>query len=307
MERPENINLNEAEWERLSEEEQQALAEDDSADPAKMDDERQKAELRAGADEELPEDDKTDKAAAAEPAASAPKAEGEAKAGEEPAAADAAAPPAERDRPDFVPQLPVGDARDFDAEEAALVKKYEEGEIAEAEYRKQLRAIGVAEAETRTATTFNSAVREQVWKSNVDDYISQEGKEHYKPGSIMYAALGRALDLLGPDADKENWSDKKLLAEADKRVMSEFGVKPGVPPAPPPAAPKPAPRKSEADARKLAPTTLNEIPAADLPTTGNDKWEAIDRLADSDPTGEAYERALARLSPEDQAAYLARA
>jgi hypothetical protein len=298
MDRPENIALTDVEWQKLSEEEQSALVEDESDDPAKLDSEKQHAELAAGADEVITDDETTTDAdkktpAAEEKTAVPAKAEGE---GE--AAAEEEAP----DRADFVPQLNVPTERNFDEEEAALVKKYEDGEIPEAEYRKGLREIYVAQSASVNATSFNEQVRRQVWEARVAEFV--ETREHYKPGSIMYAALDRALGILGPQADKEGWSDMKLLTQADKAVRSEFGVKPGAEAKEEPKkeAPKAPPRKTEAQAREKAPMTLNEIPAAELPDTGNDRFAALDKLADSDSS--AYERELARLSPEEQNAYL---
>jgi hypothetical protein len=283
------------EWDGLGPEEQAALQADETEDPAAIADQQAKLALEQETDDESTVEEGADDAEG-KPAAEAETAKAQAKESAKDADKEPATSEAEPEgRKDFIPQLKVPEGRDLDAEEAELVKKYEEGEIPEAEYRKALREIATAAAETRFAANFNEQVRAAVWRERVNEFI--EAREHYKPGSILYAALDAALGKLEEQANQEGWSDMKLLQEADRKVRAEVGLNLGSAP----TKETPAPGRSEAKARTRAPVTLAEIPAADLPDTGEDRFAALDKLAETN--SEAYERALARLTPEEQLAY----
>lgn len=280
------------EWDGLTDEERAAL-QDDAPDAAAVDSAEQKAELAAGAPEE--DDDEEESAPAAKEGETAAETEGE-------TAKPAVEEP--RDQRDFAPQLPVPEARDFDKEEGDLVKKYEEGEISESDYRKALRELGVAQAEAGMSEKFNRSVKDAVWKSAQEEFL--ETHDQYK-SRIMHGALASAISELEGTEEKPgegaNWSGRKLLEEAHKRVMKEFGQQVTTEASPAKAAAPKAPKqRTEAEARKLAPATVGDMPAADLATTGDDKFAELDRLAESNSA--EYERALARLSDSELAAYI---
>jgi hypothetical protein len=280
--------MTDAEVALLTPEERTAL-EDPTPDAAQADDAAKKAAL---ADDAGDDDDGDAETGGAEPARAADPA-GQA------AASDVALPAAKADEPKervFLPTLPTGDARNFDEEEAALVKKYEEGELDEANYRRGLREIYTAQSAAENASKFNEEVQKQVWENEVGKFIRVN--QQYKPGTVLYSALGRALELEGAAEGADNLAGDELLARAHKRVMAEFGINPAAGAGNPAlTAPK---RPGEAAARSSAPITLGEVPAADLPDVGGSKYAHLDKL-----DGLAFENALAKLPPAEQEAYLA--
>lgn len=290
--------MTEAEVALLTPEERAAL-EDPTPDAAQVDDAAKKAALAADAAGGIVDDDDDQNLDATDLAAAKAALAGDADAAKAAAAAadkgadDAATKQADGKERVFMPTMPTAAARDFDAEEAALVKKYEEGEVNEADYRKGLREIVVAQTEAQHADKFNTEVQKQVWENEVAKFIRTNAQ--YKQGTVMYSALGRALELEGAAEGADNLAGDELLARAHKRVMAEFGI---TPPASKDslAAPK---RPSEDDARKLAPKTLADVPAADLQDMGGGKFAHLDNL-----DGLAFENALARLSEGERDAYL---
>lgn len=291
----------------LTEEERAAL-EDDAPDPAKVDDTAKKAALAGGGTPDNPvlemvDDGDLDAKAAADEtdddddeaaAAAAKKGDGDAATEGEEGKPAVTEPPVEARERQFVPLLPVPTARDFDAEEVALVKKFEEGELTELEYSKAKRELSAAFSEAQHADKFNEAVQDAVWLNEQRRFL--KAHPEYKQGTPLYAALDCATRLEGKAEGAEELSGDELLERADKRVKADYGLKvplPGVAP----VAPKKA---GEEQARKNAPKTLGEgVPAADLADTGRGgRFAHLEQL-----DGLELENAIAKLSQADQDEY----
>lgn len=150
------------------------------------------------------------------------------------------------------------------------------------------------------ADTINALIREGVIKSGADaDAIAEFEKLSKRYGR---EASEEGMED-GPDLKASKWA----LSEAADRMRMKAGKTAAPAPAPTPAAPKPAVR-TEAQARadravdrSALPPSLAGAPLAADATVAGDKFAHIDRLPRMD-----QERAVAALSPAEEAEYLAR-
>ena len=216
-------------------------------------------------------------------------------------APEAEATTAEVDREPFVAKMPVGEAVDYDAKLADLSKRFEDGEVSTAEYNAELTHILSDKIQQEQAARFNEAVEKQLWERAKEDFFG--ANEQYKKSAVLFGALGAAIGQIEKDAAEGKIarpSGSKLLSDAHAIVMREFGQ---VPPA---ASAKPkatTSRVGQPPDLASVPTTLAAVPSAQEPDTGTDRFAELDRLAETDAT--EWERRLAAMSPQDQAAYLA--
>ena len=113
---------------------------------------------------------------------------------------------------------------------------------------------------------------------------------------VLFGALGKMVESITNDPTKAHLTDIQILIEADKAVKDAFGIKP--------AAAGPGKEKVIDIAKGKPPAplpdhvTLGDIPAAGAEDVGDDPYSALDKLS-----GEAYEAALERLTPQQKDAY----
>lgn len=114
-------------------------------------------------------------------------------------------------------------------------------------------------------------------------------------GAALFGALNEAVKALNADPANAVKSDMQIMILAHKTVAELFGFKPAATPA------KPATPTGKPAAALPTHQTLAHVPASDAEPTG-DPFAALDRLS-----GEAYETALERLTPDQRDRYLSRA
>ncbi len=305
-------DIEDDELEGLSEDERAALeAEDDEAEILKSiaDDEEelddgddQDDDEAAEDDEEAGEGDAADGREADDPA---PEGNGEEGAETELSANPAPAQPA---APDFVPQFTAkvpedlgARLEDVNARFAQLQQKLEDGDISVAEYVVQNQALvdermalKLAEEQAKWADAQNREQRQQRWQWEVERFHATEAAALYKD-PIMKAALDVAVRQLDADPANAKKPDAWFLEEADRQVRQRMSLAP---------ADKPASGRRAAKQPDLSnlPRTLGNLPAAELSETGADEFAYLDKLLDKDPM--AYEAALRKLTPEQEARYL---
>jgi len=124
------------------------------------------------------------------------------------------------------------------------------------------------------------------------DYLAKDLK-----GNAMFGALGEAVKAVSADPKFANATGMAILIEADKAVRGLFNME----------APKPKDKEPDKPVVKPATPrpdikTLANVPNSERQETTADPFTALDRL-----TGDAYERALERLSVEQRAEYERRA
>lgn len=265
----------------LSDEERAALEDEDQSESASANDEDDQDE---GSVESLPDtdsayDDDDD-------------ADGDEDAGEDEEDDPEAVVPAEF-RPEMVAPVVEGAAdriSELDSRLDALVEQFRDGEIDMATFLSEQGKINdermeikLAESQAEFAKTQNEATRDQRWQWEQERFFSQKHTAIYKD-PILRAALAASVKTL--DADKAN-AGKPLawfLEEADRKVRLLMAAKP---------------RQPKTPNLSAVPKTLATMPAAELPETGGGEFAHLDKLDGLD-----LERALAKLSPEQEARYL---
>lgn len=193
-----------------------------------------------------------------------------------------------------------------------LAAKFKAGEIDGDQFIAETRKIADERAEleamrteVRVAERLNAQNAQHQWARAVKTFM----KEVKAAEGIDYAKdpeKAEKFDLfvkaLAGDPKNEGKSFKWYLGQAHKATKAVLGLpdKPAAGGQKPAAPAKPAGRKPPTAA---VPKNLAQVPGSDGPgDVGGDEFAELDRL-----TGEAYEQALARLTPAQRERYLAQA
>lgn len=192
-----------------------------------------------------------------------------------------------------------------------LMRKFSEGELTDEEYQAQLDAAEQkldSLKDTKRAAEFNQRVAQanekavmESWKASVNGFFKAtketEGID-YANNRVLNSALDTVVkDLATAKDDAGNLvhGDKPqrwFLKEAHRLVKENFGIV-AVPKGAKPGAKQPAAGKAP-DLSKVPPA-ISRAPAAGASDDGGE-FASLDGL-----TGMALERAVARMSPEQQA------
>lgn len=243
--------------------------------------------------------------------------------------------PEVNDPPPFKPALTADMTKQrTDAQKALddLEEKYDDGDITKEEFtaqraplREQIRKVDVAEA----ADSARAADRQEAVVGRFNQWI-QAGFEAAKKAGIDYldpanadkvteldealVRFAKAAPLMHPGKPGAFY-DQWALNEAHKEVAAKYGINfraaaaaPGPTPAPPPAAKTPAapaptakPGTRAAPDLSLLPPTLAKAPPAADTNLQVDEFAHLDVMTPAEA-----ERAVARMTPEQQERYLAR-
>ena len=290
--RPDDISAEE--WAQLSPAEREAIAAGDGDD---ADADALAAVAAAGDDPE---------AAAAATAAAAQAAE------EEAAAAAAAGDPAP-----FVPVFKAALPEDFEAQVEALKTKrsdlrtqFKAGELELDDYEAQRETIDEKLGELNTlkvkadiAADNEKQTGEQRWTWECDTFYADEANAIYKDRLLAAAHNAAVIDLASEESlkahpERAKWTGTRFLREADKLVRASMGVKPATPN---PADDK-APRNLKPSPPDKIPPAISKLPVAAAAAVDGDEFAAIANLE-----GVEYERAIARMNPEQRERFMASA
>ena len=184
-----------------------------------------------------------------------------------------------------------------------LKQKWEDGELTEAEYnietsaleRKMARLEGKIEAaeeqaeeEAEKIERYNQQVQ-AAWNQEEKAFFEQPENKKFLESPRMMKALNEIVTELQQKPNLTPKDFNKLLKDARNSYVQEFGEFYQGAKSTPSKPAKPQPK---------IPQTLGNVPAA-LPNADGNKFAHLDKLS-----GKDYEAALAKLSPEDQEAYL---
>lgn len=177
-------------------------------------------------------------------------------------------------------------------------RKFDDGEISSQEFVRQNADIAAQRAQLQSqidAANQALAINRASWGEACGDFL-----DHY-PG---YRDNPRVLSMLDAEVrhiqeGADNPFDPAILVQARKSVDEAIVALGGKPPH---GAAAPARPQTQVKPRQEPIPTLGAAPAADVSETGNPAFDQLDRLANSNP--EAYEKALALLSPAQLEAYM---
>lgn len=182
-------------------------------------------------------------------------------------------------------------------DKAALIEKFDDGELTAKEYQaeldklnKQERAIERAIDKAQIAADMERQRQVNEQEATINGFLNEHGiKRDF--ADLRFAALDSAVKIVASQAENAELSVREILQKAYSLCV-EQGV----------IAQKTTKAESK-PARKPLQTvpTLARVPAADM--TGTDSGSRFAHLDRLDPV--AREAAFAKLSPADQEAYLA--
>lgn len=213
-----------------------------------------------------------------------------------------------------VPSADIGQIdqalKDLNAQREALESAYEAGDSDKtyAEHRAELREVDQAiqelnleKAEARAIQKLNAAYQLEWWTREVNAFKREAMKEgiDYDKDEKLGAEWDRAVQFLGQDPNNANQEAKWFLQEAHEMVKARFRV--GTTRSEPA---NPASRVDEALAARRRrknelPPSLAKVPEAGQQDEREAEFSHLEKLS-----GEALEKALARMSPDQADRYL---
>lgn len=186
--------------------------------------------------------------------------------------------------------------------EAALKEKFKSGDIEFDEFE-EARAIIVEERnrleraalKAEISQEMSAQTAEQQWETTVNGYLNSVKTEiDYLKDAEKAADFDQFVKVLAANPANQDKSMEWFLQEGHRRVKVLHGI--DAAPAKDDKPGKPASRKPPLDA---APKNLSQVPGSDGPGDVQDEFADIDRLE-----GEAFEAALAKLTPAQRERYL---
>jgi hypothetical protein len=185
-----------------------------------------------------------------------------------------------------------------------LEAKYDEGDMSIHDYTAARDKVN-RQIYKHNAGLEADARSEIAWKKEQFHFLKNRpeylpGQQADAPGKVranaLFGALSETIKGLSSEEANANLTGMQLLVKADAIVKEAFGLKPGK-----------KPEEKKPDEKKPAAAlpdhkTLSDVPAAGKNGAEDDAFAQLDKLS-----GEAYEAALERLSPEVRDAYLSRA
>lgn len=185
----------------------------------------------------------------------------------------------------------------------ALQKQYDDGELDMAEFlskRDEIREKIIAD---KLATQISEQSQDQVaaalWGQAVQNFLDSRVGAAYKGDPVLWSTLDNVVKTMAQDDANANLSDKQLIEKAHEEVAKRFrvdGAKPTV-----------TPKQEVADKRRPSlgevPRTLRDAPAAADNSAADNEFANLDALQDKGDSA-AFERALAKLTPDQQERYL---
>lgn len=284
----------------LSDEERAAIKDDDDESDilkniAGGDDNDDDEDIAGNSDESsVGHDDVGDTSAKAEDSITA---EGDNGKGEE--EDDTPAPEAEFQQ-EFRSQIPDGleeKISSLDRRSEELMQKFKDGDVDLPEFMAQKSSIDdermqltLDQKQAEWALRQNEDSRAQRWKWEQERFFNQEKSSIYKD-PIILAALDASVKQIASDPANAKKAPGFYLEEADRQVRKRFNM--GEQPA------KTAKAQNRQPDLSGVPKTLAQLPAAEMPETGDVEFAHLDKL-----DGIALEQALRKLTPEQEARYL---
>lgn len=207
-------------------------------------------------------------------------------------------------QPEFKASVPDGldekiTALDTRADE--VMDRFKGGEIEMPEFIRLIREIDnerlhltLAQKQAEWAKSQNDDNKAQRWVWEQERFFAQEKASIYKD-PILHAAITASVNQLNADPANAKKPFSFFLDEADRQVRQRFNVGGSQVATAAPAKP------AEPDLSKL-PKTLANLPSAEISETGGGEFAYLEKLLEKDPM--AYEAALGRLTPEQEARFL---
>lgn len=142
----------------------------------------------------------------------------------------------------------------------------------------------------------------RLWEEEVDRFL--EANQAYKD-PVLYQTLDTMVKVIASDEANKNLTNRKILERAHEELSKRFKVGEAAAPADPKKALE---QKRKPDLSGVPPSLAGVPPAAPASVEG-DEFSHIDALQRQAESGDAeaqakLERAIARLTPEQQERYL---
>lgn len=189
-----------------------------------------------------------------------------------------------------------------------LAERFEDGDMTTRDYQTELDKLNKQERDLELEVykaNLAKEMREQqelnAWQATVNAFLDEHTA--YRENDLMYKTLDVAVKDIAQKAQDagENVSGREILNRAHAQIQESFGL--STQQETQQGQQEQQPEKPKKGAKPQAPPTLGKLPAADVTETENSKYAALDKLMEQDP--ERYEAELAKMSDEERDRYLA--
>ncbi|MFZ6813543.1 hypothetical protein ACO0K3_03680 [Undibacterium sp. Rencai35W] len=218
----------------------------------------------------------------------------------------------ERFRPTYHAELPASftqTAEQVETNIADLKAKFKAGEIDFDEYESQksehdkyLRELDKALVKVDISKEMSAQSANQEWVFTVKSFvnsIAKEGGTDYRTDEAKRGDLDQFIKVLAANDANKDKDQEWFLREAHKRVNILHGIATVAPKKEDPVTEAKNKRKVNLEA---APKTLSQVPGSDGPGDVGDEFSTVDSLS-----GDAFESAIAKMSPAQREKFMSRA
>lgn len=245
-------------------------------------------------------------AANAEPAAAADANPAPAAAAEPVAAAQPQAAPASAQAPILIIQAPEDAAeklKQIGIDKAALIEKWEAGEVTGKEYQTQIDALNEQQfdikSQVRDAELAQKMEDQRIqnqWIADSNRFLIEHPEYQDKNGE-RYKLMNETIMAIARMPSNASLSNEKALAKAHRMVQMEMGELPA-------ASTTPAKTVTQHVVPKpVVPPNVGNLPAAAMNDTSGGEFASLDALAKSGNV-DAYEAAVEKMTEAQRARYL---
>lgn len=221
--------------------------------------------------------------------------------GDEPEARHQAAPL-------FVAEAPAdaeAQLQKISEDKAALVEKFDDGELTAKEYQQQLDALSKQERtieravdRAQLAADMENQRQANEREQAINGFLAEVGIPRDQ-SNLRFLTLDGAVRLVASNEENASLSPREILQKAYDLCIEQGTLQPKATKQGQQPEPQKEPRKPKKPID--APKTLANVPAAEISDTDSARFAHISRIKDPD----AREQAFAKLSPAEQDAYLA--
>lgn len=181
------------------------------------------------------------------------------------------------------------------AAQAALTAKFEAGDVTTPQFIIENEKLTRAKIAADMAASSSVQDEQATWQARQDAFFNAPGNAIIRDDTRVWNAMQAQLEAMYIDPKYKDYSDMQYLNEAGREIRKLFGIEVAVAAS---VAVAPAPPGSALSSVPL-PKTLGDVPAAAENTDGGE-FAHMDKL-----DGMEYETAVARMTPEQRARFLA--
>lgn len=199
----------------------------------------------------------------------------------------------------LMPTVPADELKRLEDAVAEAKQKFDDGDISYEELSEAQRNLDKAQLKNEFATEYNQKLTQAAWLAAQEQFWLDNAA--WKQNGTLSKALTHKVNTMIEANEDREFTDLGFLQEAQRRVIADFEAAGFQVAGTQKTTKTPAELLREAKAKQAdrsnIPQDLRNVPAADAPGD-QDEFAWLDKLS-----GEAFERAVSKLTPEQLERY----